>query len=465
MSRPVLIACPALLLLAGCPTSIDPIAPVAEIEPAPERDLRSMLQLPVKINLAPVLSFLKGMVPHDLWSPGWHGEGDDTGWNYQDGQFAPRDHRYRFHTWQTSSVRTLTGPDFVELDADFAVRLDAQTREKMPFGAYVGGFCDGVPVHAKLRIAFDLKNDWSLVSTRTVDVHSGPCVIQVLFWGRDLRPQIEAAFQAQLVAQSSKMVDAMQQLDVRGRVEHAWHALSATHQIDDQYQIALRPEAVIVRHPVLHGTELDLAVGVIARPEVGRNLASPPASPLPPFAEGEVGGAFYLEFDGNIYYSSIAQELERVLRKQLLDGDKKIVVKHVGVQAGPKGTLAVRAEVSGDFEGNIYVLARPELQGEALTFHDVKLTIETSDLLGLIFAKQFEEMLSTRIKSLSIRLEPVKSRVKALAMAALNGGSLHGDVTGVSVSRVWVGRDSLGLRCPVTAYASASLQPDQIAMP
>lgn len=448
------------MMAVGCTHELSAAAPAGHVQTAPAREFHSIVEVPVQINLESYIDQVAQLAPTEIWSPGWRGESDDTGWIYASGRFAPDDNRVRYHVRATKPVDVKMGSNWIELSGDYLARVDAQTREKVPLGFFVGGFCD-VPVHATLRISFGLGSDWTTQASREVHVESAPCPIQVLWWGQDLAPQIEQRFADELNTRSAPVLSMTGALDLRTTAAQAWQALSRPSDIGNGFEFAFNPESVSASQPSFIDRSLSIRFAIEGRPEVGVKVQGR-EKPLPELRFADSGGEWLVELDAAVGYAEVEDVLQLALSNILEVDGRDLRVKVLSVGPGPDGYLVVRLQVEGAFAGSLYVLTRPEVRESSLRLRDVRLAIESSGLLDRVFAPMLEQRLADRLADLRFPINALMSSAKDVASRAINrefaGGKSIGAVTGISVSHIWCGESAVGIRMHVTANVRLEVQ-------
>ena len=168
--------------------------------------------------------------------------------------------------------------------------------------------------------------------------------------------------------------------------------------------------------------QIQLSIGVITGAEitVGPKPVAAPVKALPPVQQFPAfDKSFHIRLATDIFYADLVTALNPVLIDKTFGDDKKITIKNFNLK-GEDGRLVVVLTATGDFDGELTLLAKPvyNSQNNSLTFENVD--FDTKNAGWLISAGSW--LLSSTIRG-TIKTKLDTSVVEQLEKARLKASS------------------------------------------
>lgn len=266
----------------------------------------------------------------------------------------------------------------------------------------------------------------------------------------------------------AKVNDAVQ---LRAKVTPVWQNAFTPRLVNREYGawLKLTPEKVLMGPLQAASNRVHLAVGLITGAEitVGPQPEAAPARPLPPVQQvASFDRQFHIQLSTDIVFSSLVTALEPVLLDKTFGNDRKITIKSFNLK-GDGGRLVVTLTTSGDFDGQLTVLARPVHNAVAntLTFEDVDFDTKNAGWLlttgSWLFSSTIRETIKSKLDAAVVnQLE--KARLKACsALATVKIGEhavLSGNVASLTLGGASVLDDRMALQVVVHGESTVSLK-------
>jgi len=353
-------------------TRLARLLPVLLSGTAAAAELDSVVELPLRLPLAPLFAAVERSVPVEMRR--------DRAWLDHDGyrvRYAARRGPLEMHMQgDTLLLRTTVGY-WVEARKDVLGRIP------------LSGSCgiDEPPRGVVLTLAsqFGIRPDWRLAARSTVlpPAFLNPC--RMTFAEVDVTGTVARALYQGLWRTAEVEVDrAVPELtDIRNLAEAAWLRLQAPLALDEDTWLLLNPRTVWATQPVADGGELSLVIGLAARP---RLASGPPpqvtVTPLPPLGLASPRApVMRLPVRLAIAYQDANALLQSRLNGQHLAwAGKEVVVDQVRLVTGEQG-LTVEAKVAGAIDATVHVAGNPAFDAESgeVYLRDLDYRLETGD--------------------------------------------------------------------------------------
>jgi len=340
---------------------------------------------------------------------------------------------------------------------------------KVPLQLFIEKNLGFTRVNARAALAlqfftdFNIKNDWSLETLTQVGdyewlerprVGLGGVSIPVQFVGNIILEQSKETI--------SKSIDEQVQenFDLRKYVEEAWVQLHEPVEISPEYQTWLLVNPQRLSMTPVYNTRDTISATIIAEsmPSVrlGEKPEGPKVSKLPDFEMADYlqQSAFQLFLDTEIPYTT-AQELalENLQGEEFSSGKWTAVVENLKL-FGQGDELVVEVELSGSYNGAIYLTGRPVFDEKRNTV-DIKnldYTLDTRSFMLRTAGWLFRSNLKRRIQEnmdfyLDYNLEEIRSQMQEqLAQYEIAPGViLKGNLDNFGLQDVWLKKDGIGV--------------------
>uniref|UniRef100_C6E3B8 DUF4403 family protein n=1 Tax=Geobacter sp. (strain M21) TaxID=443144 RepID=C6E3B8_GEOSM len=254
----------------------------------------------------------------------------------------------------------------------------------------------------------------------------------------------------------TKVNDAVQ---LRGKVTGVWQKAFSPTLVSKEFSawLKLAPERIVMSPLSAVNNQVRLSIGIITGAEivVGPKPTPAPVKPLPQVRQLQAfDKAFRIQLGADIFYADLVEALKPVLLEKTFGEEKKITVKRFNLK-GEDGRLVVVLTATGDFDGELTLLAKPVYnpQNNSLTFEDVDFDTKGAGVLisagSWLFSSTIKTTIKTKLDS-SIAEQLEKARGKASSALASVQIAEHVKLTGAV--------KSLGLGEPVVLNDRLSLQ-------
>jgi len=266
----------------------------------------------------------------------------------------------------------------------------------------------------------------------------------------------------------NKVNDAVQ---LRAKVAPLWQNAFNPSMVSKEFStwLKLTPEKIVMSPLLATNNQISLSIGVItgAAVTVGPKPAATPARPLPPVQQvSTFDKQFNIQLATDIFFEDLVTALNPVLLDKTFGEDKKITIKKFSMK-GEEGRLMVNLTSTGDFDGELTVLAKPVYnpQTNSLTFEEVDFDTRHAGWLisagGWLFSSTIRSTIKEKLDSAIVeQLE--KARIKASttlsSMQLAERVRLSGTVKALSLGEAAVLNDRLSVQVVAQGEASVLLK-------
>lgn len=247
---------------------------------------------------------------------------------------------------------------------------------------------------------------------------------------------------------NSKINNTLQlQQKVNGIWQQAFEPLLLNREFNSW--LSLAPEKIVVSPLLARDNRLKLSAGIIAsaRVVVGARPTATAKRPLPQVTQAvSFDKHFHIALDSSIFFEELTKSLQPVLLDKSFGDEKKITIRRFELK-GENDRLLVNMSSTGDFDGDLTVIARPVVNREtnSLTFEDVDFdTKNTGWLLSVgswLFSSKIRSVIKEKLdSSVAEQLEMAKLKAST-AISALKIGEnavLAGNVSRLTIDQAAV---------------------------
>jgi hypothetical protein len=260
-------------------------------------------------------------------------------------------------------------------------------------------------------------------------------------------------------------------IQLRTKVAPLWQHAFSPMLVSKEFSawLQLTPEKIVMSPLVTANNRILLSVGVItgAAITVGPKPAAAPVKALPPVQQLPVfDKQFHINLATDIFFADLVTALNPVLIDKTFGDDRKITVKSFNLK-GENGRLAIVMNATGDFDGEITILAKPvyNQQGNSLTFENVDFDTRNAGWMisvgSWLFSSTIQNTIKTKLDAAVVeQLE--KARLKACtALSSVHVADhldLTGTVTSLSLGEATVLNDRLSVNVIAQGETSIRLQ-------
>jgi len=256
-----------------------------------------------------------------------------------------------------------------------------------------------------------------------------------------------------------------------GKVAKLWQNAFSPVLVSREFSawLKLAPERVVLSPILATNNQIQLSIGVITgaeitvgpKPVVAPVRALPRVQQLPAFDK-----SFHIRLATDIFFADLVSALKPVLLEKTFGDDKKITVKGFDLR-GEDGHLVVILTATGDFDGQLTVLAKPvyDQQKNMLTFENVDFDTKNAGWLMTSGSWLFSSAIRGTIKSkldASVVEQLEKARLKASSALSCVQIAEHVKLTGavrsLSLGEAVVLADRLSIQVVAQGESSVSLK-------
>lgn len=266
----------------------------------------------------------------------------------------------------------------------------------------------------------------------------------------------------------NKVNDSVQ---LRAKVAPLWQNAFSPKLVSKEFNawLKLTPEKIVMSPLLTANNQIHLSIGIITGAEItiGPKPAATPAKALPPLQQlPSFDKNFHVQLVMDLFYTDLVTALNPVLIDKTFGKEKKVTIRNFNLK-GEDGRLVIVLTTSGDFDGELTVIAKPVFnpQNNSLTFEDVD--FDTRDAGWLVSAGSwlFSSSIRSTIKekldaSVVERLE--KARLKASAALSSVQVAEHvrltGSVKSLSLGEATVQNDRLSVNVVAHGVSGVSLK-------
>jgi len=338
------------------------------------------------------------------------------------------------------------------------------------------GFYESYPLRAGLRFKarVQVTPDWQLKTEMYYTGLSDAMADSIKLGPISLNPKsliegVTQPVQRLLLPIIDKKINDAAQL--RSKVAPLWQNAFTPILINREFStwLKLTPERVVMSPLLASDNRIRLSIGVITGAEivVGPKPVPAPARPLPPVQLlANFDKNFHIQLGVDIFFNDLVNALNPVLLDKSFGEEKKITVKRFNL-TGDGGRLVVLLTTTGDFDGELTVLARPvyNRQHNTLTFEDVDFdTRNTGWLLSAgswLFSSSIRSTIKEKLDS-AVAEQLEKARLKAsTTLSSLRLAErvrLNGTVKSLTLGEAVVQQDRLSLQVVAQGEAAVLLK-------
>lgn len=338
------------------------------------------------------------------------------------------------------------------------------------------GFYESYPLRAGLRFKarVNITPDWRLKTELYYTGLSDNLADTLKLGPLSLKPKsmVEGITQPvqRLLAPiiDNKVNDAVQ---LRAKVAPLWQNAFTPSMINKDFStwLKLTPERVVISPLQAVNNRISLSLGVITGAEItiGPKPAAAAARPLPPVQLlSSFDKNFHIQLATDIFFDDLVTALNPVLLDKTFGEDKKITIKKFSMK-GAEGRLMVNLTSTGDFDGELTVLAKPVYnpQNNSLTFEEVDFDTKNAGWLisagSWLFSSTIRSTIKEKLDSAVVE-QLDKARTKASealsTMKLAERVRLTGTVKSLSLGEAAVLQDRLSMQVVAQGEASVLLK-------
>lgn len=258
---------------------------------------------------------------------------------------------------------------------------------------------------------------------------------------------------------------------LRAKVAPLWQNAFTPKLVNKEFSawLKLTPEKIVMSPLETASNQIHLSIGIITGAEitVGPKPTAAPARALPPVQLYRAFDKnFHIQLVSEIFFADLLSALNPVLLDKTFGNEKKVTIKSFNLK-GEDGRLVIALTTTGDFEGELTVLAKPmyNAQNNLLTFEEVDFDTRNAGwLIGTgswLFSSTIRSTIKTKL-DIAVVEQLEKARHKASsALSTVQVGEhvrLIGSVKSLSLGEAAVLNDRLSVNVVAQGEAGVSLK-------
>ncbi|MBV5340761.1 MAG: DUF4403 family protein [Deltaproteobacteria bacterium] len=258
---------------------------------------------------------------------------------------------------------------------------------------------------------------------------------------------------------------------LREKIAPLWQSAFTPVLVDKNFSawLKLAPEKIVLGPLQTANNKLHFSVGLVTAAEIclGPKPAAVAARPLPTAQQlTAVDNQFHIRLATDIFFADFVTALNPLLVNQTFGDDKKITVRSFTLK-GEDGKLVITLTSTGDFEGELTLIAKPVYnpQLNVLSFENVDFVTKNTRLFvgvgSWLFSGTIRDMIKEKLNS-SVVSQLESTRLKAssaLAGVPLGGHILlSGSVSSLKLGESVVANDRLSIQVLVEGASNISLR-------
>lgn len=461
----LLLAFWVMLTLNGkTQTTVSTPAPALSIPEYPSADIpESEINIPVQIDLAPFFALANKKVDTLFTSPNfpnnWVQEACDVRYKYS----------FRRGPLQFSLKNTTLDISFIGY-----YKIIGSTRACVNGKAITPwtppcqcGFEEG---ERKVKVGFTI--NISLLTNYTVKMEvirrepepADRCT--VCFWGQDITGSILDALKKELDISKADMEKSYGRMDLKPQFQHVWNQLNTPLNINNMGWLQINPQKVRINSIRTNNNQLEISVGLAAKPVVRFEKPAKTAPPVPHISNFSRKRGFEIYADLVMNYDSLSRLLtgqikgkEFVFSKAFIK--KRFVFEECRLLGNQNNRLVMQVKFSGTDKGYFFVTGKPLYyeNSKTLKVTDVEFDLKSKDALLKTADWLFSKKITSEIEKLAkYELGPLLNDARANMNQQLNqqfmkGVTGEGSVSTLSVSGIFPQQSWLAIR----AYSNGNL--------
>jgi hypothetical protein len=374
----------------GCGNSVNIPKPQLSKPQEPSPIELSLVNIPVSMNLKPVINFLEKNVPAEIAS--------DSAWTDTGQRKLGIAIGSKFHVWRDPFRISMNG-NVLTIEAHVKYWVAGALLVPNPFASHGKpgssgwqkiGSCGLNEAKREAVISlstkFELQKDGHFKTTSKVNSISFPNLCGVTILNFDVTPLLSAALTANLNNIVSSVDSRIAQIsNFRDICKTGWTKLQEPIKLDSAIWLMLNPVSPCIAPFSGTGQSVSTSIGVVAKPMIifGQK-PSVQNTPLPEFNLNSPQAGSHVVLEGNLPFDVASKILS-----QKLVGNKYVSSKFgVNIEEaliyGSGETTVLKLDVSGDIQGSIYLTGTPyyEISNDSLYIKNLDYSIESKNILA-----------------------------------------------------------------------------------
>jgi hypothetical protein len=373
------------LVELGCSSTVNIPKPQLNRPKEPAPIELSLVNIPISMNLKPVINYLERNVPVEIAS--------DTAWTNTGQRKLGMDIGSKFHMWRDPFRITLNG-NILTIEAHVKYWVAGALSIPNPFtGRLIWQQVGSCGLNEAKREAvislstkFELQKDGRFKTTTKVNSINFPNLCGVTILNFDVTPLLSYNLTFNLNNLVSSVDSRIAQIsNFRDVCSIGWTKLQEPIEIDSSIWLMVNPVVPCIAPLSGNGQYVSTSIGVMAKPIIV--FGPKPVvqnTPLPELNLNSPQAGSHVVLEGNLPFDAASKIIS-----QKLVGNKYISSKFgVNIEDaliyGSGETTILKLDVTGDINGSIYLTGTPyyEMANDSLYIKNLDYSIETKNILA-----------------------------------------------------------------------------------
>ena len=369
----------------GCGSSVIIPKPQFNNPKAPSPIELSLVNIPVSMNLKPVISFLEKNVPSEIASDSAR---TDTGQRKLGMAIGSK-----FHVWRDPFRISMNG-NILTIEAHVIYWVAGAWGVLNPFSGKSNwqqiGSC-GLSESKReavisLGTKFELQKDGHFNTTTKVNSISFPNLCGVTILNFDVTPLLNEALTANLnniVGSVDSRIALIS--NFRDICNTGWTKLQEPIKLDSTIWLVVNPVVPCISPFSGIGQSVSTSIGVVAKPMIV--FGQKPAvqyTPLPEFNLNSPKAVSHVVLEGNLPFDAASKILsQKLVGNKFISSKFGVNIEEVLIY-GAGETTVLKLDVTGDINGSVYLTGTPyyDISGDSLFIKYLDYSIESKNILA-----------------------------------------------------------------------------------
>jgi hypothetical protein len=374
-----------LFFASGCGNSVNIPKPQLNNPKPPSPIELSLVNIPVSMNIKPVINYLEKNVPSEIAS--------DSVWTDTGQRKLGMAIGSKFHVWRDPFKISMNG-NILTIEAHVKYWVAGALLVPNPFaGASSWQKIGSCGLNESKREAiislitkFELQKDGHFKTTSKVNSISFPNLCGITILNFDVTPLLNSALTSNLNNIISSVDSRIAQIsNFRDICNTGWTKLQEPIKLDSAIWLMLNPVSPCIAPFSGTGMSVSTSIGVVAKPVI---VFGPKPSvlntPLPEFNLNAPPAGSHVVLEGNLPFDVASKILS-----QKLVGNNYVSSKYgVNIEDliiyGAGETTVLKLDVTGDIHGSIYLTGTPfyEISSDSLYIKNLDYSFESKNILA-----------------------------------------------------------------------------------
>jgi hypothetical protein len=373
------------LFASGCGNSVNIPKPKLDNTKPPSPIELSLVNIPVSMNLKPVLNYLEKNVPPEIAS--------DSAWTDTGQRKLGMAIGSKFHVWRDPFIISMNG-NILTIEAHVKYWVAGALSVPNPFVGSsswqkIGSCGLNEPKREaviSLSTKFELQKDGHFKTTSKVNSISFPNLCGITILNFDVTPLLNYALTSNLNNIISSVDSRIAQIsNFRDVCNTGWTKLQEPIKLDSAIWLMLNPVSPCIAPFSGTGMSVSTSIGVVAKPVIVFGpKPSVPNTPLPEFNLNIPQAGSHVVLEGNLPFDVASKILsQKLVGNKYVSSKYGVNVKDVLIY-GAGETTVLKLDVTGDINGSVYLTGTPfyEVSCDSLYIKNLDYSIESKNILA-----------------------------------------------------------------------------------